>query len=147
MPGFRPENYPLEYAKAQRFLGMLYTDRIQGERYDNLERARQCFHTLLQTFSRETFPLDWATAQTLLGNVFLTTQVNRRDALERAIDCYQHSLRYARRRLILCSGPRIKQICAMPILSALRGSVGRIFSRHFDTARRLCRYILLKKGL
>jgi CHAT domain-containing protein/tetratricopeptide (TPR) repeat protein len=89
---FTREGYPLEYAKARRCLGMLYTDRIMGQQSENLERARQCLSEVLDICQRETFPFDWAIAQILLGNIFLSTQVNRQEAIEAAIACYQRSL-------------------------------------------------------
>jgi tetratricopeptide (TPR) repeat protein len=46
-------DYPLEWAKVQHFQSMLYLDRVQGKRDENLERSRHCLETALQVLSHE----------------------------------------------------------------------------------------------
>jgi tetratricopeptide (TPR) repeat protein len=36
-------DYPLEWARVQRFLGMVFRERVQGKRNANLAQARTCF--------------------------------------------------------------------------------------------------------
>lgn len=50
-------DYPLEWAKAQRFQSMIYHDRVQGKRGENLERSRHCLEAALRVFSHEFSPL------------------------------------------------------------------------------------------
>jgi tetratricopeptide (TPR) repeat protein len=40
---YTQQDYPLEWARAQRFQGMVYRERVQGKRYANLAQARDCF--------------------------------------------------------------------------------------------------------
>ncbi|MBA2395828.1 MAG: hypothetical protein H0V70_24130 [Ktedonobacteraceae bacterium] len=36
-------DYPLEWARVQRFQGMIYLERVQGKRPENLAQSRDCF--------------------------------------------------------------------------------------------------------
>jgi tetratricopeptide (TPR) repeat protein len=87
------QHCPLEWAKAQLFLGMVYLDRDRGKRSENLEQAKESFEAVLQVYPREFSPLDWAATQTLLGNVFLAREDERKECIEKAIACYQASLK------------------------------------------------------
>ena len=40
---YTQHDYPLEWARVQRFLGMVFRERIQGKRNTNLAQARTCF--------------------------------------------------------------------------------------------------------
>jgi tetratricopeptide (TPR) repeat protein len=40
---YTPHDYPHEWARVQRFQGMVYRERVQGKRYANLALARGCF--------------------------------------------------------------------------------------------------------
>ncbi len=57
-------DYPLEWAKVQRFQCMIYFDRVQGKRDENLERSRQCLEAVLQVFSYEFSPLAGSESRT-----------------------------------------------------------------------------------
>jgi hypothetical protein len=48
--------YPLEWAKVQYFQSMIYVDRIQGKRKENLVRSRSCRQAALHVFSHEFSP-------------------------------------------------------------------------------------------
>jgi tetratricopeptide (TPR) repeat protein len=49
-------DYPLEWARVQRFQSMIYLDRVQGKRNENLERSRSCLEAALHVFSHEFSP-------------------------------------------------------------------------------------------
>lgn len=59
-------DYPLEWANVQRFQSMIYLDRVQGKRDENLERSRQCLEAALQVFSHKFSPLAGSKTRTWL---------------------------------------------------------------------------------
>jgi tetratricopeptide (TPR) repeat protein len=52
-------------------LGTACSDRIRGERAENLKQAIACYEQALQVYTREAFPEDWATTQNNLGGASL----------------------------------------------------------------------------
>ena len=66
---FTRQEHPLEWARMQRLLGMIYTDRVCGERRENLARARDCYERVLQVC--EYTPPDWAMLHVLFDCIFL----------------------------------------------------------------------------
>jgi tetratricopeptide (TPR) repeat protein len=40
---YTQHDYPLEWARVQHFQGMVYLERVQGKRHENLAQARNCF--------------------------------------------------------------------------------------------------------
>ncbi len=75
--------YPLQWARTQRFLGLIYLDRVQDKRYENLAWAKACFEAYLQIFNREYSPQDWANGQRLLKLVSLSPQIKRNRKISR----------------------------------------------------------------
>jgi hypothetical protein len=57
------EAFPTDWASTQNNLANAYTDRIRGERADNLERAIALYEAALTVRTREAFPTDWATTE------------------------------------------------------------------------------------
>jgi hypothetical protein len=53
-------DYPLKWAKVQRFQGLIYLDRVQGKRDENLARSSRCLKAALQAFNREFSPFTWS---------------------------------------------------------------------------------------
>jgi tetratricopeptide (TPR) repeat protein len=65
------EKYPLEWAKIQHFLGMIYLERVRGRRSDNLEQARESFEAALPVFQCEFSSSDCAAIHELLASISL----------------------------------------------------------------------------
>uniref|UniRef100_UPI00195099B0 CHAT domain-containing protein n=1 Tax=Spirulina sp. CCY15215 TaxID=2767591 RepID=UPI00195099B0 len=77
----------------QNNLGTAYSDRIRGERGENLELAIACYQAALQVRTPEAFPQDWAGTQNNLGNAYRKRiRGERGENLEEAIACYQAAL-------------------------------------------------------
>ncbi|MEO1211820.1 MAG: tetratricopeptide repeat protein, partial [Cyanobacteria bacterium J06638_20] len=86
---------------TQNNLGTAYSDRIRGERADNLERAIDAYQAALQVRTREAFPQDWAMTQNNLGTAYGDRiRGERADNLERAIDAFQAALQVLTRETL-----------------------------------------------
>src|SRR6266699_4928001 len=59
-----------EWAILQSNLGSVYSDRIEGNRRENREKAVACLKAALQIFTRDDFPVDYARTQHNLGMVY-----------------------------------------------------------------------------
>ncbi len=65
---FIPRNpFPEDWARLQNNLGTAYSQRIQGERGQNLELAIACYEAALQVRTPEAFPEKWAKTRNNLG--------------------------------------------------------------------------------
>src|SRR5690606_2536254 len=74
-------------------LALAYTDRIQGERVDNLECAIKHYQLALEVRTREDFPVDWAETQNNLGFAYADRTCGEHgDNLKHAIHHYQLAL-------------------------------------------------------
>ncbi|MGC1393646.1 MAG: CHAT domain-containing protein, partial [Coleofasciculaceae cyanobacterium] len=70
-----------------------YSDRILGEKADNLELAIACYQQSLITSTRESFLVDWAMTKHNLGRAYKNRILgDKADNLETAIACLQQSL-------------------------------------------------------
>ncbi|NCS17692.1 MAG: CHAT domain-containing protein, partial [Microcystis aeruginosa G13-12] len=87
------DSFPYEWARSQNSLGLAYSDRIRGERADNLELAIAACNLSLEVRTREGFPEQWAGTQNNLGNAYNNRiRGERADNLELAIAAYNLSL-------------------------------------------------------
>ncbi|HBE61098.1 MAG TPA: tetratricopeptide repeat-containing protein, partial [Cyanobacteria bacterium UBA11366] len=55
------------WAATQNNLGTAYSDRIKGEKADNIENAIACYREALKIRTPEAFPENWAMTQNNLG--------------------------------------------------------------------------------
>jgi tetratricopeptide (TPR) repeat protein len=79
---------------TQNNLGAAYSDRIRGDRAENLEKAIAAYQEALQVYTREAFPQDWAMTQNNLGAAYSDRiRGDRAENLERAIAAYQEALK------------------------------------------------------
>jgi hypothetical protein len=65
------EAFPENWAYTQYNLAIAYSERIRGERADNLELSIAAYTLALQVYTREAFPENWALTQKNLA-VILT---------------------------------------------------------------------------
>jgi CHAT domain-containing protein len=78
---------------TQNNLGTAYSNRIKGERADNLENAIAAYQEALSVYTRTAFPEDWAMTQNNLGTAYSNRiKGERADNLENAIAAYQEAL-------------------------------------------------------
>jgi CHAT domain-containing protein len=87
------EDFPENWAMTQNNLANAYSNRINGSRADNLERAIEFYQAALTVYTFEDFPEDWAMTQNNLGEAY-RNRINgsRAENLERAIEFYQAAL-------------------------------------------------------
>ncbi len=67
---FTQESSRQDWAHTQYLLGVIYEDRIQGAKADNLEQALVHFKQALQVYTLEASPQEWANTQYWLGIIF-----------------------------------------------------------------------------
>jgi len=78
---------------TQNNLGNAYSNRIRGERVENLELAIVAYNLSLEVYTRDSFPYEWATTQNNLGTAYSDRiRGERADNLEMAIAAYNLSL-------------------------------------------------------
>ena len=56
---------PVEWAKTMMNLAIAYSDRIRGDRAENLEQAIEGYQQALQVMTRQAMPVEWA--QTMMN--------------------------------------------------------------------------------
>ena len=80
-------------AQTQNNLAVAYSDRINGSRAENLERAIEFYQAALTVYTLEAFPEYWATTQNNLAAAYSDRiKGSRAENLERALEFYQAAL-------------------------------------------------------
>jgi len=78
---------------TQNNLAIAYSDRIEGERRENLEQAIACYLDSLKVRTFEAFPEKWAMTQNNLAIAYSDRiEGERRENLEQAIKLYRNAL-------------------------------------------------------
>jgi CHAT domain-containing protein/DUF2075 family protein len=84
---------PEEWALTQHNLAIAYSNRIRGEKADNIERAIRYDKNALEVYRRETFPQYWAMTQNNLGEAYRKRiRGEKADNIESAIGFYTATL-------------------------------------------------------
>lgn len=74
-------------------LAISYSERIRGDRAENIEQAIALFKQVLTVRTRVDVPADWSTAMTNLANAYSERILgDREDNLEKAINCYEQAI-------------------------------------------------------
>ncbi|NES97886.1 MAG: CHAT domain-containing protein [Desertifilum sp. SIO1I2] len=93
------EAFPKDWAMIQNNLANAYSERIRGDRAENLELTMALYQNALQLYTREAFPKDWAMIQNNLANVYSERiRGDRAENLELAIAFYQNALQVRTRK-------------------------------------------------
>ncbi len=88
------EAFPQEWASTQNNLALAYSDRIRGDRAENLERAIAACHEALKVYTYDAFPQAWAMTQNNLAGAYIDRiRGDRADNVERAIAGYNEALK------------------------------------------------------
>ncbi|MGK7901529.1 MAG: CHAT domain-containing protein, partial [Hormoscilla sp.] len=83
------EAFPKEWATAQNNLGLAYSDRIKGDKAENIEQAIAALGLALSVYTFEAFPLDWALTQNNLGSAYWQRiKGDKAENIEQAIAAY-----------------------------------------------------------
>ncbi|MEH2067144.1 MAG: CHAT domain-containing protein [Nostoc sp.] len=83
-----------KWALIQNALGLIYSDRMKGERAENFELAIEAFELALQVRTREKFPEEWAETQTNLGITYCDRiRGNKANNLKEAMKSFKSALK------------------------------------------------------
>jgi CHAT domain-containing protein len=87
------DTFPQDWAETQNNLANAYSNRIRGDRADNIERAIATYSNVLTVYTRDTFPQDWAETQNNLAMPYINRiRGDRAENIEQAISCCQAAL-------------------------------------------------------
>jgi CHAT domain/Tetratricopeptide repeat len=87
------EALPQDWAATQTNLGNAFTDRIRGDRADNLEKAVAAYQGALTVLTLEALPQHWAATQNGLGLAYWSRiRGDRADNMEKAIAAHEAAL-------------------------------------------------------
>ena len=90
---------PVEWAEAMMSLATAYSDRIRGDRAENIERAIDAYQQALQVMTRQAMPVEWAQTMMNLANAYSSRiRGDRAENIEQAIDAYQQALQVMTRQ-------------------------------------------------
>jgi len=82
-----------EWAMVKNNLGLIYAQRIIGDRVENQEKAIAAYHDALTVRTKTEFPQDWAMTMNNLGTVYAErTMGDRAKNQEKAIVAYHDAL-------------------------------------------------------
>jgi len=86
-------DFPMDWAMTQNNLGLAYSDRIRGDKAQNLEASIAAFQQALQVYTRETFPEEWAEVQHNIGKLLVHQGkwYDGLDHLEQALAFYRQT--------------------------------------------------------
>jgi CHAT domain-containing protein/tetratricopeptide (TPR) repeat protein len=108
---------------TQDNLGTAFSERVRGDRADNLEQAIACHRAALEVYTRQAHPLDWATTQDNLGTAFSErVRGDRADNLEQAIACYQAAVEVRTRAVSPWAWADTQHNLAVAYLDRIRGN-------------------------
>ena len=89
----------MDWASTVANLGATYSERIAGEKRDNIEDAIKYNNFALSVFKEQSHPHDWASTVMGLGNAYSERiKGEKRDNIEDAIDHYKDALRVYKRQ-------------------------------------------------
>jgi tetratricopeptide (TPR) repeat protein len=78
--------FPEHWAMLQHNLGLAYFDRIQGERWENLQKSIECYNKSLQVFTQDKFPQKWQINQEDLSQSMEALKVENQNLIKDILD-------------------------------------------------------------
>jgi len=117
---FEAGQYPLQRARTQVELGNLYMVKPNGDKKENLERARDYFLEALKTLDSERTAFECAMVNTRLGQVFLEMDEKDPENLDKAEEQFMKSLKFFDREKYPIHHAISQQHLGMAYLSCLR---------------------------
>ena len=91
---YNRDAFPVEWAITQNNLGNAYSERIRGDRAENLEQGLICFQNALKVYTFDAFPPAWAWTQDNLGLTYRDRiRGDKAENLEQGLACCQHALK------------------------------------------------------
>jgi len=118
------EAIPEEWAQVQNNLGIVYCDRICGDKAENLEQAIACYQNALLFRTREEFPELWAQTQMNLASAY--RQRHHGDLVEnveKAIAANKEALKVYTQDEFPVNWARVKMNLANAYLHRLNGDL------------------------
>ncbi|PXF56543.1 MAG: hypothetical protein C4B59_16740, partial [Candidatus Methanogaster sp.] len=87
------EAFPENWAMTRNNLANAYSDRIRGERAENIDLAIEHYNQALEVYTREAFPEDWAMTRNNLANAYSNRiRGERAENIDLAIEHYNQAL-------------------------------------------------------
>jgi CHAT domain-containing protein len=87
------ESGSADWAATQNNLAIAYSDRIRGEKAQNIEGAIECYTNALSVYTRDAFPEKWAQTQNNLAAAYKNRIMGEKaQNIEGAIECYTNAL-------------------------------------------------------
>ncbi|MCB0041377.1 MAG: CHAT domain-containing protein, partial [Caldilinea sp.] len=84
---------PVEWAQAMMNLATAYSDRIRGDRAQNIEEAIAAYRQALEVMTRAAMPVEWATSMMNLATAYKNRiRGDRAQNIEEAIAAYRQAL-------------------------------------------------------
>jgi CHAT domain-containing protein len=84
---------PIEWARTTNNLAIAYSDRIKGDRAENIEQAISGYEQALTVMTEAAMPIEWAeTTMNLATAYYSRIKGDRADNIEQAIAAYKFSL-------------------------------------------------------
>jgi tetratricopeptide (TPR) repeat protein len=71
----------VEWAGTLNNLALAYSDRIRGDRAENLEKAIELYEQALEVHTRDDFPENWAMNQHNLANAYRKRVLGERETI------------------------------------------------------------------
>ncbi|MEG4094160.1 CHAT domain-containing protein, partial [Microcoleus sp. Pol8_D1] len=117
--------FPQDWAGTQNNLALAYSDRIKGDRGENIERAIAFYEAALEVYTREAFPQDWALTQNNLATAYYSRiQGDRGENIERAIAFSEAALQVRTREAFLQYWAQTQNNLANAYYSRIQGDRG-----------------------
>ncbi len=116
------ENYPPFWASIQNNLGLVYQNRIIGDRSNNIEESIRCCERALKVRTRDRFPKEWAETQTNLGLAYSERILGERvENLEESLRCYTLALEVLTREVTPAEWATTQMNLAIAYAQRIRG--------------------------
>ncbi|MFM6347793.1 MAG: tetratricopeptide repeat protein, partial [Dolichospermum sp.] len=139
MKVFTFDDFPQQWAMTQNNLAAAYSNRIRGEKADNLEKAIAAYNDALGVFTSDAYPLLCSTAAKNLGNLHYNEK-----QWQQATEAYNTAIEAVENARLEALNPQSRQ----EVLSNAIGVFHRIVQAHLNLNQpeKALEYIERSKG-